>query len=225
MNNLSKMCFWTFAHIIAEPDLLAAVRAETDSACSSKGEIDIDILSSRCPQLEAVWYEALRVYNNANAVRKAEKDCSIGGKLIHTDDTVMGRFHRYLQNKDVFGEDTEIFDAGRILRTNNLNHSKWFSPFGGGRTLCPGRVVAQREVFLFVAVVLKRFDFDLDLDGGRSVVPEVNENIPLLTIMAPLTEMVVKIAERKRWNWIYIQVYEYRLIIFKLNLSLMCVSA
>ncbi|KAI9783034.1 MAG: hypothetical protein M1816_001611 [Peltula sp. TS41687] len=197
-NNAHKLCFWIFAHALCNPPLLASLRAETDKACSPDGSVDIDTLISECPQLDAVWWEALRVYNAASVVRKAEADCMVGGKIIHSGDTVLGPFRQFHLNTGIFGENACAFDSGRFLKNRNLQRTRGYAPFGGGHTYCPGRLFAQREVYLLIAMTLYRFDLALEPQQGTGGlrVPAVDIDRPSAAAMGPATDLLVGVKPR-----------------------------
>ncbi|KAL8869936.1 MAG: hypothetical protein Q9174_003900, partial [Haloplaca sp. 1 TL-2023] len=91
-HNAHKISFWIFAHIICDPNLLSRVRSETENAFDSNGSLDIHRLLTESPQLDAVWFEVLRIYNNAAIARKATEDTTIRGVSIHAGQTILGPF-------------------------------------------------------------------------------------------------------------------------------------
>ena len=59
-------------------------------------------------------------------------------------------------------------ETGKESFSLNGTSGKFF-PFGGGRTICPGRVFAKQEAIGALAMILLRFDFEVvgfvDLEG------------------------------------------------------------
>ena len=47
------------------------------------------------------------------------------------------------------------------MKETSLNRSMSYKPFAGGVTHCPGRFLAKREVLVFVATILHRFDIEV----------------------------------------------------------------
>ena len=104
--------------------------------------------------------------------------------------------------ENVFGKDAQEFKFKRFMGAENagLTKGKNYRPFGGGTTYCPGKFVAKQEVFMFVAVVLARFDIatittapgnidKLKIDGGdkkRQVFPRLDHMKPSLGVMGPV---------------------------------------
>jgi cytochrome P450 len=186
--------------MLSNPPLLEAVKKETDACCTSDGSCDLEKLSSECPHLHAVWYEALRLYNAATTVRKAVQDIHIGGKIIHNCDQIFGPLRNYQLDGKTFGANPLEFNAYRFLEKPNLTRSKKYFPFGGGHTYCPGRYFAEREIYMFIALTLKRFDIQITtLDGvpiENPQAPPVKINVPAPAAMAPTRDIYVTLRER-----------------------------
>lgn len=87
----------------------------------------------------------------------------------------------------VFGANTAAFDPQRFLRNKSLLRSTSWRPFGGAATYCPGRFLARREVYMFVATVLLRYDIRLapGVDGAKPKFPVLDESIPSGGILSP----------------------------------------
>lgn len=114
----------------------------------------MQLLLDECPQLDAVWFEVLRIYNNAAVACKATVDTAISNKSISKNETVLGPFRQFHLNSDIFGQDVTGFDPNRFLANKNLSHVRGYYPFGGGNTYCPGRFFARSEIYTFVATAL-----------------------------------------------------------------------
>lgn len=192
-HNAHKISFWVFAHIIDNPKLSAGIRLETAKAYSSDGSMDVEILLSQCPQLDAVWYEVLRIYNNAAIARKATVETTISGKSVHPGETLLGPFRQFHTDSDIFGSEASSFDSGRFLAKKNLHHTRGYHPFGGGNTYCPGRFFARSEIYIFIATALNRLDLQL-APGER--LPNVDLEIPSSSAMPATKDLLVTIKPR-----------------------------
>lgn len=195
-NNAHKIAFWIFAHILTDPAYLASLRSEVDRAFSISGDVDENVLLTQCPHLDAVWHETLRFYNNASAVRSASAPCVIGGKDIHVGDTVIGPFRQFHLHRGIFGEDARTFEPRRFLNKPNLQRVKGYAPFGGGHTHCPGRLFAQSEIYLFIALTLYRFELSLHPQEEKLGIPNVTRIVPEPAAMAPDRDMLVILSPR-----------------------------
>ncbi|KAF2188486.1 cytochrome P450 [Zopfia rhizophila CBS 207.26] len=199
-NNAHYICFWMIIHMLCTPDILNTVRSETDACCTPDGSCKIEKLLEHCPALDGVWNEALRLYNASTAVRKAVTDCFIGNKIIHSGDQIFGPVRNWQLEEGFFGECARNFRADRWTKNKNLTRSKGFTPFGGGHTYCPGRYFAQRETYMFIAILLRRFELQVTDPSGLPIlhpqVPPVEVNLPAPAAMRPVHDIYITLKRR-----------------------------
>lgn len=188
------MAFWVFAHIICDPALKATITSEVSALRRPDGSLDLMELSSCCPTLDAVWLEALRLYSNGTVARNTIRTTVIGNKTIRPGTQVLGPLRMTHLQPRIFGPDADEFNIERWMRDKNLESTKAFAPFGGGKTLCPGRFLAKREVTRFVAIALSRFDMR---PAGETKVPLPAVEKPALTMLDPRTDLLVEVRRRK----------------------------
>jgi len=90
-------------------------------------------------------------------------------------------------DETVFGGTSDQFNHERFLNDPGLLKSTSYKPFGGDVSLCPGRVLAQKEVLTFVALALGKYR--VKLAGGKNAcqktIPGMNTRTPCLGIMGP----------------------------------------
>jgi cytochrome P450 len=82
-------------------------------------------------------------------------------------------------NGSVFGDDAGKFVAERFIKNPGLR--KFNMAFGGGATMCPGRHLATQTVLVFVAMLLHKFD--VELENPRQQFPVAEEAVPVLGII------------------------------------------
>ena len=156
-------------------------------------------LLTACPHLDAIWYETLRFYNAASLVRRAVAPCVVAAKNIYAGDMILGPFRQFHLNKSIFGPDARSFNPRRFLERKGLSRVRGYAPFGGGHTMCPGRLFAKREIYLFVAVTLWKYELGLvPKEGGLQRVPGIDTKVPSPAAMAPAEDVLVHI--RQRWQ-------------------------
>ena len=201
--NTRKTAFWLLTYLLHHPGLLAAYREETAAAFSSGPAaelVDPFLIQdpARCPQVNAIWHETLRMSGWAASVRLITEDTIVGGKRMRRGHRVMVP-HRLLHfDADVFGASPGEFRAERWLEhhqgaegtetdaecgygSNSLARSPSWRPFGGGKTMCSGRFLARFSVTTFVATLLRRFDVEL-VEGPA--IPRADEGRPVLGTMS-----------------------------------------
>jgi cytochrome P450 len=127
------------------------------------------------PLLQSLFQEVLRLYTDALVVRELKDDIVLpfdeGKKSMvfrSGTDIMVPTYLGHHDTKLWMDPPSETFYAERFLKFNPETGKETFSmtgtngklfPFGGGRTMCPGRVFAKQEVFAAVALTLLKFDF------------------------------------------------------------------
>ena len=139
---------------------------------------------TRCPRLDSVYNEALRIVSGALSARKIVKPTKIGDKMLASHNTILIAFRQLQMSKEVFGADPSKFDPERFLKDKTLIKSMNFRPFGGGANYCPGRFLARQEMFMFVTLVIQRFDISLSSQTIQQF-PAIDITTPSLGINGP----------------------------------------
>jgi len=135
---------WTFHHLLANPDVLEACRAE---ARSSGG-------FAQLPLLDAVVKETLRLNPVITEVgRRLTRPMRIGGRDIPAGVAVGPCIYLVHRRPDVW-PDPERFDPARFVGTRPSPYE--FLPFGGGARRCLGMAFALYEMKVVLATVLAR---------------------------------------------------------------------
>ncbi|KAI9844750.1 MAG: hypothetical protein M1837_005283 [Sclerophora amabilis] len=158
--NAYKLCFWVLSYLLYDPALFKVIRDEVKPAFSEEST-NLQYLLQSCPRLESVYNEVLRIANMPIGARGVLSDVEIGGKTLLAGRKVLMPYRQLHFDEDVFGSNVRHFDPDRFLNNKDLSRSPSYRPFGGASTLCPGRFLAKREVYMFVALVLHRFDISL----------------------------------------------------------------
>lgn len=127
------------------------------------------------PYLEAVYREAMRMHPAVSMPmeRIVPRDGLVlpdgsvvpGGCFVGISPYIVGR------NKDVYGEDAEVYRPERWLQQDGEGDDAfkarmrlWNSAdltFGGGSRICLGRHLSQMEIYKVVATLISRFGFEL----------------------------------------------------------------
>ncbi|KAF2794797.1 putative cytochrome p450 [Melanomma pulvis-pyrius CBS 109.77] len=199
--NARKTSFWMLTHLMRNPDYLEAFRAETAPAFCGDELVDVTYIqdATKCPQVDAIWHETLRMAGWAASVRLVTHDVVIGGKRMRKGNRVMVP-HRLLHfDEDVFGENIDDWRPERWLDTGagrKLPSSPSWRPFGGGKTKCSGRFLAKYFVTAFVATLLRRFDIEM---VGQPRMPQPDVGRPVLGIISVKEgdDYMVSITKRK----------------------------
>lgn len=172
-NTIATLC-WFFLNVFESPERVERIREEVGVLTAVEGEagarratVDISRLDKECPTLFACYRETLRLYSDTLGNRRVMEDTTLR-------DPATGR--EYLLRKglnvqwparlphlmsSIWGPDAHLFRPDRWLDETTSADEKQrraaMIPFGGGKTLCPGRYFAQAENLGLVAAVALGF--------------------------------------------------------------------
>ncbi|KAF9233177.1 cytochrome P450 [Melanogaster broomeanus] len=132
---------------------------------------------SRLPQLHAFMSEALRwrPVSPTGVTHRATEDIIWNGQIIPAGATVLG-CHWAISRDPVAYPDPEKFNPQRWLDSNGqLRTDLWFYTYGFGRRVCPGLHIANRFVYINLALLLWSFriaerpDAPIDMDSYAEI--------------------------------------------------------
>ena len=129
---------------------------------------------SKLPYTERVVKEAMRLYPPAWAiVRKAAKDCEIGGYRVPPGATVV--MSQWVMHRDPrYYDRPEQFNPDRWLDQRLKGAPKFtYFPFGGGPRTCIGSAFAAMEAVLVLATIAQRYQMRVAPDCRAEVLPTI----------------------------------------------------
>ncbi|CZT12314.1 uncharacterized protein RAG0_16184 [Rhynchosporium agropyri] len=185
--NANIITFWTLVHIYSCADLLFDIRAEVaphvKTLPTGQASIDHAALSRQCPLTKSTWLETMRQDIVGVEQKYIEEDFTITespsdaallrgqGATPRSYELKAGNVvcvHNGAAHTDPrLWENPKEFNPRRFIITDprHENREKAESPrhlyaFGGGYSMCKGRLFAEREVLTFVAAVVTFWDID-----------------------------------------------------------------
>ncbi|KAL8783453.1 MAG: hypothetical protein Q9195_009382 [Heterodermia aff. obscurata] len=216
--NAHKVAFWMMTHILQQPAFLAAVREEIAPAMEEAhrssnlyGEILTRIVKEKlaadsCPLLNSAYNEVLRVSSTGCVVRETTSPVRIGDKTVPKHTKIFIPARPLLMATAGFGPDAREVDLARFSKNKALERNPYYRPFGGGITLCSGRVLGRREALTFVALAIWRYDIEVVTSGETVLgvrgmpIPRLDEGKPSLGIAKQVEgdDLIVRITRRER---------------------------
>ncbi|CAK4018499.1 25-hydroxycholesterol 7-alpha-hydroxylase-like [Lecanosticta acicola] len=223
-SNVVPITGWMLYHIIdpkAPETLLPRVLAEIKDACKADGSLDIATLVSQ-PCLQSIWTETLRMYTDVLITRNLPEDITLpldedGKRLVQLrkGDNLFAPSWLSHHDPTAWSDESsppDVFDADRFLSKDAKTGKDTFSmrrstakfrPFGGGKTICPGRIFAKQEGIGAVAMVLLKFDLDVKgfVDINKKPTgdfPGLKPALPGTAGLVPGGDMLVKVRLRQQ---------------------------
>jgi hypothetical protein len=168
---------WMLMHILdpkGDPTLLERVLQELRPAKLDNGTLDIPTLIS-LPLLQSIYFEILRLYVDVLVTREVKNDLVLPVDdenrevLINKGFLMVPSWPYHHDDTNWFDPPADVFCAERYLKRDPESGKEIFSatgtggkmfPYGGGRSICPGRVFAKQEILASVAMILLEFEFE-----------------------------------------------------------------
>ena len=216
-SNAIPAAYWMLLHILdpnGDKTLLPRVLAELETARSDDDGINIPVLVS-LPLIQSILQETLRLYTDVLVARDIKADLVLpideGKRQVQFRKGDLVLLPSWLGQRD---EDRwnkhDVFYAERFLKRDPETGEDMFTlagtagkffPFGGGKTICPGRVFAKQQVLAVVAMVLLNYDIQpvKFLDGrGKETdkFPCLSRRLPGSGVIAMEGDMEVRMKRR-----------------------------
>ncbi|MEG5138915.1 MULTISPECIES: cytochrome P450 [unclassified Microcoleus] len=153
---------WAFYWIHSLPSVRQKLLQELDSLGENPDPMEI----SRLPYLSAVCQETLRIYpvGMLTFPRVVREPVELMGYQLEPGTVVFGSIYLTHRREDLYPEPQQ-FKPERFLERQFSPYE--YLPFGGGSRRCIGLALAQLEMKLVVATILR--DFDLVLAEKKPV--------------------------------------------------------
>ncbi|KAJ8064526.1 hypothetical protein OCU04_006856 [Sclerotinia nivalis] len=195
--NSTLLVYWHLLYILSTPDLADKIRAEISPyativpgekigsfAEAPRIQLSHEDLSKKCPLFKSTYLEALRLSSQPASIRKLENDITLTDTasnketektsattyILHKNEYVTLPHDLHMRDPSYFTSPT-TFNPERFLTTDETGQSSVDSqtirPYGGGPSMCKGRVFAERECLAFVAGILMYWDLEPVVKKGE----------------------------------------------------------
>ncbi|ESZ99437.1 hypothetical protein SBOR_0199 [Sclerotinia borealis F-4128] len=190
VNNSTLIVYWHLLYILSTPDLADQICDEISPyATVIPGErigsfaeaprlnFSHEDLSQKCPLFKSTYLEALRLTSQPTSIRKLENDITLTDKpsntdtdktsavtyILHKNEHVTLPHDLHMRDPSYFSSPT-TFNPERFLVTDETGKNsvdpQTIRPYGGGPSICKGRVFAERECLAFVAGMLMYWEIE-----------------------------------------------------------------
>ncbi len=160
----SSMLLFCFLYMIRYPEVQLLIHREISRVMKEDGADAITLdQRARMPYTDAVLHEVMRhaclVYSVPHA---ATEDAVLpgSGHDVPAGAAVYANVWQVMHNPD-YWEDPEVFRPSRFIdpETGRFRRDERCIPFMMGKRFCIGQTLAQDQLFLFFAGLLKKFEF------------------------------------------------------------------
>uniref|UniRef100_A0ACD5YWV9 Uncharacterized protein n=1 Tax=Avena sativa TaxID=4498 RepID=A0ACD5YWV9_AVESA len=177
---------WIMARMVLHPEIQAKARAEVD-AVVGRGRAVTDEDVARLPYIQCIVKETLRMHPPGPLLswaRLAVHDAHVGGHLVPAGTTAMVNMWAIAHDAAVWPE-PELFRPERFMEedVSVLGSDLRLAPFGAGRRVCPGKMLALATVHLWLAQLVHKFEWAPATSGGVDLSERLNMS---LEMAAPL---------------------------------------
>ncbi|XP_063069559.1 sterol 26-hydroxylase, mitochondrial [Engraulis encrasicolus] len=168
VDTTSNTMMWTFYQLSREPEIQDILYQEVKSTIK-EDRIPTAQDVTNMPYLKAVIKETLRMYPVVpiNGRRLTEKDVVVGGYYFPKKTNFSLCHYSICHDEKVFSEPSK-FKPERFLRDGRTTRPNPFGsiPFGFGVRGCVGRRIAELEMYLALARIIKQFEIRPDPTVG-----------------------------------------------------------
>ncbi|XP_028631473.1 steroid 17-alpha-hydroxylase/17,20 lyase [Grammomys surdaster] len=188
---------WILAFLVHNPEVMKKIQKEIDQHI---GFHRTPTFSDRTHllMLEATIREVLRIRPVAPMLipHKANIDTSIGEFTIPKDTHVTVNLWALHHDENEWDQPDRFMPERFLDPTGSylITPTPSYLPFGAGPRSCIGEVLARQELFIFMGMLLQRFDFDVSDD----------RRLPCLTgdprVVFLIDPYKVKITVRQAWK-------------------------
>ncbi|KAK8909706.1 hypothetical protein QC760_002396 [Botrytis cinerea] len=223
--NSTLIVYWHLLYILSTPGLVDKIRAEISPyATVTPGEkigsiseaphihLSHEDLSKKCPLFKSTYLEASRLCSQPISLRKLENDITLTDTsssketdkttyMLHKNEYVTLPHDLHMRDPSYFPSPTE-FNPERFLTTDETGNisvdPQTIRPYGGGPSMCKGRVYAERECLAFVAGIIMYWDIGAVAKKGEKkgkwTIPKM---IKTSAVCLPDKETRVRIKRRE----------------------------
>ena len=164
LGNTIPATFWCLFYLLQEIDVNLPVFSLNDEENNASVEEWTPEQLNACVYLESAVNETLRLAASPMIVRKCSQKTELvlhdGRKLIVQLNEMVAWLAAVTHRDPKLFPEPEKFIFDRFLHKNPETISGYM-PFGGGRSLCPGRFFANNEIKICVALLLRFFEYQL----------------------------------------------------------------
>ncbi|KAF4524243.1 hypothetical protein B566_EDAN008789 [Ephemera danica] len=162
METIKTTLQWSVLFMLHHPEVARGVQEELDQVVGRRRLPRLEDMPflpyTECTLLEVMRRSTIVPLGTTHA---ATRDVNLNGYFIPKDTNVIPLLHAVHMDPTLW-EKPEEFKPARFLNAEGkVTKPEYFLPFGAGRRMCLGDVLARMELFLFFAGLMHTFEFKL----------------------------------------------------------------
>ncbi|XP_050666564.1 cytochrome P450 18a1 [Leptidea sinapis] len=165
METIKSSLLWMIVFMLRNPDVKRRVQEEIDNVVGRERLPTIEDMPS-LPYTETTILETLRMSSIVPlaTAHSPTKDVNLNGYRIPAGSQVVPLINCVHMDPKLWHE-PKTFNPSRFIDENGkIRRPEFFMPFGVGRRMCLGDILARMEMFMFFASMMHQFDLQMD-DG------------------------------------------------------------
>ncbi|KAI5636308.1 cytochrome p450 domain-containing protein [Phthorimaea operculella] len=182
METIKSSLLWMIVFMLRNPIVKRRVQAELDAVVGHERLPTIEDMPN-LPYTETTILETLRMSSIVPlaTTHSPTKDVHLNGYRIPAGSQVVPLINCVHMDPNLWDEPNKFNPSRFIDETGKIRRPEFFMPFGVGRRMCLGDVLARMEMFMFFACMMHQFDLQAEsgvplpsLDGivGATIAPE-----------------------------------------------------
>ncbi|XP_058730366.1 geraniol 8-hydroxylase-like [Vicia villosa] len=160
-DTISSTIEWAMAELLKNENIMSKAKQELEQIIG-KGKPVEESDIAKLPYLQAIIKETFRLHPPVPFLipRKANENVEIGGYTIPKDAQIWVNVWAIGRSSSVW-ENASLFSPERFLKSeiDIKGHNFELTPFGAGRRICPGLLLATKELYLMLGSLINCFNW------------------------------------------------------------------
>ncbi|KAK4876363.1 hypothetical protein RN001_012785 [Aquatica leii] len=162
METIKNTLLWSILFMLHYPEVMKSIQEELDQVVGRKRLPKLEDLSY-LPITEATICEVMRVSSiiPMGTTHAPTHDIHLNGFSVPHNAQVVPLLHAVHMDPNLWDEPDKFNPSRFIDGEGKVNKPEYFIPFGVGRRMCLGEILARMEVFLFFSTLLHTFELSV----------------------------------------------------------------
>ncbi|XP_041976933.1 cytochrome P450 18a1 [Aricia agestis] len=159
METIKSSLMWMLVFMLRNPDIKKRVQEELDAVIGHDRLPSLEDMPN-LPYTEVTILESLRMSSIVplGTTHTPTKDVYFNGHKIPAGSQVVPLINCVHMDPELWDEPKKFNPSRFFDETGKIHRPQYFMPFGVGRRMCLGDVLARMEMFMFFSSIMHQFD-------------------------------------------------------------------